>query len=221
MIKITKSQPAPPCLEIEKAKNNGDCKCNDVIHRLKEDFFNKCYLCETKEPASINIEHFRPKGNDKDLEFDWNNLFWACNHCNKIKSTRTELLNCTSPNDNVEMAIRYFIYPFPKELTKLDIKIDSTKTQNTKKLLLDIYNGKTDLSIIESANIRSILIKEIQHFQNLLTRHYEDSIEDQFKSSYKRLIIESLSRTTNFAAFKRWIIRDNGDYMVDFGQYIT
>ena len=59
MVYFEKSQPAPDCLEIEKAKVNGDYKCANVIERIKNDFKNKCYICEYKEPVAINIEHFR------------------------------------------------------------------------------------------------------------------------------------------------------------------
>lgn len=78
MVYLEKSQPAPDCLETEKAKAYGDYKCKNVLERIKTDFKNKCYLCEYKEPVAINVEHFRPHEGDKDLKFDWNNLFWSC-----------------------------------------------------------------------------------------------------------------------------------------------
>ena len=75
MVFQEKSQPAPPCLAKEKQKATGDYKCGDVFERTKTDFKNKCYICENKEPITINIEHFRPHKGDKKLKFDWNNLF--------------------------------------------------------------------------------------------------------------------------------------------------
>jgi hypothetical protein len=44
MIYQPKSQPAPACLEAEKAKKNGNYNCGDVLDRLKTDFKNKCYI---------------------------------------------------------------------------------------------------------------------------------------------------------------------------------
>ena len=64
MIYIEKSQPAPKCLETKKNKTNGDYKCGNVLERIKNDFNNKCYICEYKEPETINIEHFRPHKGD-------------------------------------------------------------------------------------------------------------------------------------------------------------
>ncbi len=44
MVFFEKSQPAPACLETEKAKANGDYKCDVTLNRIKEDFKNKCYI---------------------------------------------------------------------------------------------------------------------------------------------------------------------------------
>ncbi len=70
MTYIEKSQPAPKCLETKKNKTNGDYKCGNVLERIKNDFNNKCYICEYKEPETINIEHFRPHKGDIHLKFD-------------------------------------------------------------------------------------------------------------------------------------------------------
>ncbi|MFN8439108.1 MAG: hypothetical protein U0V72_15975 [Cytophagales bacterium] len=58
MINVTKSQPAPLCLAIEKEKTNGNYKGEEVLQKLYEDSHNKCYLCEEKEITTINVEHF-------------------------------------------------------------------------------------------------------------------------------------------------------------------
>jgi len=80
MIYFEKSQPAPECLEKEKSKKSGNYKCAGVLKRLKDDFKNKCYICESKAPTTINVEHFKSHQGDSDLKFDWNNLFWSCGH---------------------------------------------------------------------------------------------------------------------------------------------
>ena len=100
MLYFEKSQPAPDCLEQEKLKKNGDYKCGDVLDRLKADFKNKCYICERSKPQSINVEHFRPHCGDRDLKFSWNNLFWACSHCNN-----TNALNSKTPSDPFRLRI--------------------------------------------------------------------------------------------------------------------
>ena len=110
MLFFEKSQPAPACLKIEKKKANGDYKCGDVLPRLKKDFKNKCYICEQKEPTSINVEHFIPHKGDSELKFSWDNLFWSCAHCNNIKSDKyNNILNCTDINDDVEQNLNTFL----------------------------------------------------------------------------------------------------------------
>ncbi len=61
MVYLEKSQPAPCCLSIEKAKANGDYKCETVLERIKFDFLNKCYICEYKEPIAINTTATKPR----------------------------------------------------------------------------------------------------------------------------------------------------------------
>src|ERR1700709_1938149 len=110
MIYHEKSHPAPTCLATEKAKAYGDYKCGEVLERLRDDFKNKCYICEVKEPHSINVEHFKPHRGDKDLKFDWNNLFYCCGHCNNSKCDKAEydeILDCTNEDDNVDTKIKY------------------------------------------------------------------------------------------------------------------
>ncbi|MDM8295932.1 hypothetical protein QUW58_12075 [Enterocloster aldenensis] len=88
MVKIERSYPAPESLLKEAAKINGSYAQPDVVERLKRDFHNKCYICEMKELQDPQIEHLLPhkNGRYKEREFDWDNLFWACGHCNGVKN---------------------------------------------------------------------------------------------------------------------------------------
>lgn len=118
MIHLTKSQPAPSCLATEKLKKSGTYRCGDVHTRLQNDFHNKCYICEEKDISSINIEHFRPhEGKNIDLKFDWNNLFFACAHCNNTKLANPKydlILNCTNPQHLILDWIAFKADTFPK-----------------------------------------------------------------------------------------------------------
>ena len=97
MVFFEKSQPAPTCLEAERAKPNGDYKTRETLNRLESDFKGKCYIYESKGIETINVEHFIPHRNNLDLKFRWDNLFWACGHCNSTKGDKFDnLLNCGS-----------------------------------------------------------------------------------------------------------------------------
>ena len=156
MIYFEKSQPAPEVLEIEKKKVSGDYKAGDVLDRIKNDFKNKCYICEYKEPESVNVEHFIPHEGNVDLKFDWDNLFWSCSHCNNIKLNGFKnILNCTVKEDKVEESLEYIFNPFPFEKVNIIPTNNNDKVKNTCELLNRVYNGTTKLILIfhESSKI--------------------------------------------------------------------
>lgn len=222
MIFAAKSQPAPPCLGIEKEKASGTYRCDDVLHSIKKDFFNKCYICEQQQPTTINVEHFIPHKGDRDLEFDWDNLFYACGHCNNIKLAKAEfdnILNVTIKAHGVDEKIRYQINPYPKEKAVFQAIDDSPIVRNTIALLNSVYNGTTTLKTIEAANVRSLLLKEIRAFQDLLFKFYDESYSEEEREDKKKEIIRHLRCTSAFTAFKRWVIRDHENIRADFEQY--
>ena len=224
MIYHKKSQPPPASLIHEKTKISGKYNSEDVLLALKKDFKNKCYICEEKEPSSINVEHFIPhKNRNINLKFDWNNLFYCCVHCNNTKLAHSKfnnILNCTIENDKVDVNIKYYINPFPKEkaiITQIDV---SEKTLNTVVLLNEVYNGTTFLKKIESANIRSKLLSEIRKFQDLLFEFFDDNYNPEELSEIKNQIVKHLNSTSSFTAFKRWIIRENEILNFEFKSYL-
>ncbi len=209
MIYFKKSQPSP---NITSSHNTPE-----IVKRLSEDFHNKCYICEEKAPKDINVEHFIAHQGDLTLRLDWNNLFFSCAHCNNIKSNNyNDLLNCTIITDKVDTALYYKIDAFPKEKVQLKILIPSAKATQTKELLEKCFNGEhTGQKILESSNLRSILLKEIRVFQELLFAYEEDQ-----DNSYLIKIKYHLNNKSAFTAFKRWIVRDNDYLKNEFEQYI-
>lgn len=210
MIHFPKFQPAPPSLAVEKEKANGTYRQEDVILQLQIDFKNKCYLCEEKEPTSINIEHFIAHKGNIDLKFDWNNLFFACVHCNSTKqeliSISDNILNCTRLEDQVDRQIHHYLKTFPKETVIITAKEKEVKVQNTVALLDAIYNGTTPSKKMESNNLRKKILKEIKQFQTLLENYLNAETD---KEVFQSQINKELSMESAFTAFKRWIIWDN------------
>lgn len=221
MVFQEKSQPAPTCLVAEKAKINGDYKCEDVLNRLKADFKNKCYICEHKEPTSINVEHFTPHQGDRNLKFDWNNLFWSCSHCNNTKlANYNNILNCTNPSHNVGTDLKYIFKPFPYEKVVISALVNTPEVFETCQLLESVYNGTTKLKTIESANLRNKLLEEIKNFQDCLFNYFEDTNSEEDKQYYRIKIKGHLNRGSNFTAFKRWIILENEILNEHFNEYL-
>jgi hypothetical protein len=221
MIYLPKSQPAPACLAEEKLKTSGSHNCGDVLQRLQTDFKNKCYICEFKETPSINIEHLVSHNGNIDLRFDWDNLFFACGHCNNTKLRGFDnILNCTQTNE-VETNIRYSMKPYPKEIVKIEALTGEQITQQTSVLLERVYNGHTTNKIMEAANLRSFLLKELRRFQDLLCDYVDDTYSLEDKENIKNKIIRAISDASSFAAFKRWIIRDNDYFYSEFQNYLA
>lgn len=220
MVYFEKTQPAPNCLDTEKGKASGDYKCGDVLETIKSDFKNKCYICEFKEPVTINVEHFRPHRGDKDLKFGWNNLFWSCGHCNNIKSDKfIDLIDCTDIAENIENRVKVYIKPFPKEKVIIEALDTNPSTITTVNLLNDVYNGTTKLKTIESSNLRNSILSEIKEFQKYLFLYFEDGFTDDDKVLFLANIKKHLSKSSNFTAFKRTIVRENEVMKDEFEQY--
>lgn len=222
MIFFKKSSTPPPSLENEKIKSSGTYLCSDVLSQLKNDFKNKCYLCEQSDLVNINVEHLDPHEGDNEKKFDWNNLFWSCSHCNNTKlHIHKNILNCTIKEDLVETNIHYKIEPFPMKKAELTIIKDDEKTRNTVDLLISIYNGTTNLKLIESESIRKKLLLAIRDFQELLIDYYLNNLLNEAeKEKIKSKIIHQLRSSSEFTAFKRWIIRDSEDFMKDFQEFL-
>jgi len=209
MVYFKKSLPSPT---ITSSHNTPE-----IIKKIQEDFHNKCYICEEKEPKDINVEHFIAHQGDAGLRLDWNNLFLSCVHCNNIKSNDyNNLLNCTIATDNVDTVLHYYCNPMPKEYPIFKILTPSAKATQSKELLEKCFNGEhTGQKKLESSNLRSLLLKEIRKFQELLFDYEEDN-DDYYLVKIKY----ELSNKSAFTAFKRWIVRDNDYLKKAFEQYI-
>lgn len=220
MIYFSKSQPAPDCLAAEKLKASGDYKCGCVLERLKNDFSNKCYICGYSQPHSINVEHFRPHKNSKDLKFSWDNLFWSCAHCNNIKLDNfTNILDCTKAEDRIEERLKYEFKPFPFEKVKIKALDNDESTISTQDLVETVFNGSTKLKIIESANLRDSLLKEIRDFQSYLVEYFEESCVGEDKEFVTRKIKAHLHKSSKFTPFKRGIIKENKRLLSEFKSF--
>ncbi|MDQ6961763.1 MAG: HNH endonuclease [Mariprofundaceae bacterium] len=200
MVPIKRSYPAPTCLANEATKKSGDYKCGDVLDRLQQDFFTKCYICEEKYITAAEVEHLRPHQGDRALKYDWENLFWSCRHCNNTKSNRYQpMLDCTQAA--VDRCIRYDVVPYPSITIAISAEEKGVEIDNTVQLLLDVYVGKTHLKKLESQNLRQKLSIEWGLFLSCL----KNAVEDESVSHQEALNLH-LHNSSPFAAFKRWKI---------------
>ncbi len=222
MNNIVRYESEPECLEKEKQKElSGEVKegvynCQDVRAKLKSDFFNKCYLCESIGNKDFETEHFLPKKLGIDAKFSWKNLFWCCSYCNNRKSDsyntkpENELLNCTISTNNVE---NWIIYQMPSNLiSNFNILVNKTevpneyikKTENTVELLNKIYNG--NLKTKENTdNLKEKVFEDIKSFQNKIEKYYKGEKKEK---QLKKIKNELKKKESEFTCFKRQLVKD-------------
>jgi len=221
MIYFEKTETAPASLATEKEKSSGKYNLRDVLDLLKSDFKNKCYLCESSNITSLNVEHFIPHQGDVNLKFDWQNLFYACSHCNNTKlDIHSDILNCTDPNAGVDTNIKYTMQPFPTAEVEITAIVNDTTVNNTVTLLKEIYNGTTQTKKIEASNIRRNILLEIRNFQKKLDDYFDERNTFEEKESFEREIAKMLRDASPFTAFKKWIIWSIPGLNNIFGKYI-
>ena len=215
MVKINKSL-LPKDIVIKKEE---DYRSERVISILQKDFYNKCYLCEEKNPTSINVEHFRSCKNNETLKFNWENLFFACAHCNKIKGSQYDhIIDCTKDDPEMYIHIRFDSYPM-HYVEVLD-RICSTENGETKELLDKIYNGaETAISKLEASNLKSKISDEVKEFTEYI-ENYMNENDVRLRTAYWKRIKMMLRRESNFAGFKRSIIMENKELTQCFGELL-
>jgi len=207
MFKVERTYPAPLSLGRKKKYDSPD-----VHEALQACFFEKCYICETKNPMDINIEHFIPKDEDKDKEFDWDNLYLACSRCNNIKITSfNNLLDCCTQKvwDRIKLLPGFSFKP--KAVT-IEALYDDTKTIQTAELLKRVYNSDHTISKrLTSAALRSQITRTTQKLIASMNEYHEVDTPDQ----QKLLLIEKMKmmikKSSAYSAFCRWIIVDDSE----------
>ncbi len=178
---------------------------------MNEIFHGKCYICENKDITSCQIEHLIPHRGNVELKYDWNNLFWSCAHCNNIKLAKCEpILDCTKEEVDKLIAFRKNGYFGTDEKLEFIPLCESKAVNNTVLLLQDAYYGTTPQKKVEAKVIRKHLRDELHEFKDFIREYQEAEGED--KTDLICSIKMKLKENAPFAAFKRWLIKDNANY---------
>lgn len=206
MFPVHKSADVPASLAA-----NTSYSSKDVIDALSRDFYNKCYICEVKDPISLNVEHFKSHQNDPIKKFDWNNLFFACARCNNIKRHHFDnILDCTDPNENVLLSVRH-VFPTTAYAKHIEIMpMDQrAETRETAMLISKVFNddntGNKDLTRVF---LKKKLIRKYRVFLELTLDYDDDDTLDEEKHYISRKIKNMLKDEYEFSAFIRWAILD-------------
>ena len=211
MVKVERSFPAPVSLEAEKRKVAGTYRTEEVIQRLRKDFHDKCYICEMNHLQNPEIEHRLPhhNGKDRDREFDWNNLFWACADCNKAKNKQKYeegIIDCCKVDPE---QLLFLCYEENGVFARKKTDTDDILINNTESLINEVFNkNNRGMRNIRSQERYRALQVEMNTFYRLLSK-YDDP--ESTKDVYINLQ-EALDRKSAFAQIKRDYIRMHIDH---------
>lgn len=210
MVKIERSSIAPASLALQKSYREAD-----VIERLERDFYGKCYICELKELADINVEHLEPHKNGKIIErkFDWNNLFLSCVHCNSVKNKREYddmILDCCRVDPEKKIN-----FDFENSNVKITTKDeDDNKAIKTAELITEVFNIKNTGIRERGSDFR---LKKLQKEMIVLFENLKKCKENKISLN---IIRANLRRESTFAAFKRFYVRKNIEKYPELREYI-
>ena len=211
MVKIERTPTPPASLAIEKEKQSGSYRNDDVVEQLVLDFHGKCYLCEMDTLQSIEIDHLRPhhNGRDRDRMFDWNNLFYSCAHCNSVKNRKkyeSNVIDCCvkDPEGIIQQEF-------------LDQRVRVTPLSSTEEAI-------TTASLVEDCfEMRNTAIRKqecqtkVRGLQRTMTIFYKELEKHRAASSTKsiRTLRAMLNRNYKFSGFTSTYLRLHKDIYPD------
>lgn len=188
-------------------------KDEDVVKALENAFHKKCYLCETKEPQDINIEHFVAHQNNEDLKYDWKNLYYSCGRCNNIKHHNfNNLLDCCDPDQNVFRSIKLLPPRTPNSKVVVERQNNDAKTIETEQLLEKIYNSNHTVNkAITVSYLRRKINTQFSLFFKWLNKYYaEESLDAEREEALERIKV-LMSNQAQYSAFIKWCVLDDDD----------
>nr|WP_081648471.1 hypothetical protein [Pseudomonas sp. P818] len=207
MFNVSRPATAPVSLAKLKKYDSGD-----VYQAICDIFYNKCYLCETKEPHDINVEHFRAHMGDEILKYDWNNLYFACSRCNNIKGDNyNNLLDCCNPQDNVLRAIKHLppTTPYAKTV-QIVINLDSESAKTTKDLLDKIYNSEHTINKkVSGAYLRKKIFDQYNLLLTQINSYYSPIATQEEKNTAIERIKLLINKDQPYSAFMSWCILED------------
>jgi hypothetical protein len=183
-------------------------------------FFDKCYICETKEPHDINVEHFRPHKGDEVKKFDWNNLYLACSRCNNIKLAEfDDIIDCCDVEFDVFRAIRHVppTTPYAKAV-QLQSMSAEPKVELSKRLLDRVYNSEHTVNKrVSGAFLRRKIFDQYNLLLDQVNDYYNPVATDLEKNLSLERMQKLIHRSAPYSAFIRWCILDD----IELGELLS
>ena len=235
MVHVTRSPDAPPSLEKEKQKKNGQYNLPDVTERLNADFHCKCYLCEISPVSDPEVEHLVPKqgGNRPEVKFDWNNLFFSCRHCNGVKNQAKYdgvILDCCREEPEEQLK-----HTLAEEKTRADgktvtrsvVKVVPAKrspteeAKRTAELITECYELRNTGVRTIACDVRFRALSErMDLLYQTLGKYLEQRRTEKSTARTVRALRGMLDRSAPFAGFTRTYVRQHVKSYPDLKEYV-
>lgn len=187
----------------------------DIANQVKKDFYYKCYLCEENVAKHLEIDHFFPKKEFPEKEYDWHNLFSGCSKCNKIKSAafntspHNYILNCCTEDVDSSITLRYSAVDGTVFI--IATQADAATT-STVELLNRIHNGGLKTTSKSYIYLRESIAQHLADLRKQIDDYYNYPSEEN-----KNRIAVLVSRKAAYMAIKRTLIRDyNPEFTILF-----
>ncbi|WP_433690670.1 hypothetical protein [Pseudomonas monteilii] len=206
MFNVVRSKTIPESLLAQRSYSDPD-----VLEALNEAFHGKCYICETKEPLSLNVEHFQAHQGCSVKKFDWGNLYYSCGRCNNFKRhLYDDILDCADLNCDVLRLIRHTPPVTPYAKISIQAMRDDPKAVRTAELLTRIFNeDDTGNKAIVSTHLRKRVYKRFAK----VIEHINVYIDDDQLPAARKLALEHLKALMDvkqeYSAFLRWVVIDS------------
>lgn len=205
MVKIERSKEIPQSLRANTA--GAQYRNSDVIEQLVKDSNDKCYICESSPVSDPEVEHLLPHKNGKypDRQNDWNNLFYACRHCNIVKNKpkyEDGIIDCCKC-DPEELLCQELIEDTVR-VSVLDL--NDCKVQLTAELIEEVFmSDRTELR----KNAAAVRLNALQLRMNMLYSNLQEYSEKEYDVFTEKSIAAMLKRTEAFAGFTRCYVRNH------------
>jgi hypothetical protein len=169
--------------------------------QLKSMSFHKCFYCESKlkgEPKEV--DHHIEVSVNKNLAYDWNNLFLACDNCNnKIPHNIISIHDVLNPCTDSDTFIQEHL-TFNKELIE--------PKNNSHLGLKTIQKYRLDTELLDNRRL-----KQIQLFSDVLLEIKDKQIKEgrQTITNEEQILIHSFKRIDNpYSLMFKVLIEKNG-----------
>jgi uncharacterized protein (TIGR02646 family) len=155
---------------------------NSIRTDLNSMSFHKCFYCETKlKGAPKEVDHHVEVSVDRNLAFEWTNLYLSCNNCNrKIPHNTISIVDTLNPCLNSDEQIQENL-TFNKELIE--------PKDNSELGLRTIQKYRLDTELLDNRRL-----KQISLFQEFLL----DIKNKQIQENRQHLTIDEINAINTF-----------------------